>query len=177
MSLQLLVAEPSEREAKDWSLSEDDLTALGPDPDMGGAQYRGPGRQEPRARGVGPRQAWTPGLPRGRQAQPGIRSVTCTPVWEMFLCVMFCREARWTSKQLYGRCWKRSDFVAANVRQTQLLGGGQRKPQTTAGVTHEAGEMRHVTRDQSKEIHSVTPSLKLSNSLILPNIVVSSMEY
>jgi len=37
--------------------------------------------------------------------------------------------------------------------------------------------MRHVTRDQSKEIHSVTPSLKLSNSLILPNIVVSSMEY
>ena len=84
---QLLVAEPSEREAEDWSVSEDDLTALGPDPYLGGSQYRGPCRQEPRARGVGPRQARTPGLPRGCQAQPWIRSVTLRPlsVREMFL--------------------------------------------------------------------------------------------
>ena len=47
--------------------------------------------------------------------------------------------------------------MAANAGQTQLLGGGQRQPQTTSGVKHENGEMRHATRDQSKEIHSVTP--------------------
>ena len=67
--------------------------------------------------------------------------------------------------------------MAANAGQTQLLGGGQRQPQTTSGVKHEDGEMKQTKRDQSKEIHSVTPSLKHSNSLVYPNIVVSSMEY
>ena len=70
---QILAAPPPSRQAEDRGVSEDDLSALGRDPQLGGAQHRGPRRQEPRARRLGPRQARPPGPHRGREAQPGIR--------------------------------------------------------------------------------------------------------